>query len=174
VLSFSFKREALARWQRLSVLVDKSDTKRPLCRTQMVGVRGGRMDESSLAQRWAPHLLSALRIVSALLLIEHGTQKLFGFPGPPANFPAVLSLLWWQAIIEIVGGLLLLAGLFTRLVAFVLAGDMAVAYWMVHAPKSFYPVLNGGDAAVLFCFVFLYIAAAGGGPWSLDRRFLSS
>jgi putative oxidoreductase len=120
----------------------------------------------------APKLLSILRIVAALIFLEHGTQKFFGFPAPPANgFPAVLSLIWWQGLIELVGGILLVLGLFTRAAAFILAGDMAVAYWMAHAPKSFYPVLNGGDAAILYCFVFLYIAAAGGGAWSADRAF---
>jgi putative oxidoreductase len=123
----------------------------------------------ALAERWAPRVLSLLRIVAALLFIEHGTQKLVGFPAAPASgFPEMLSLLWWQAIIEIVGGVLLLVGLFTRLTALILAGDMAFAYWIVHAPKGFFPALNGGDAAVLYCFVFLYIACAGPGPWSLD------
>ncbi len=133
------------------------------------------MDRDALAKSLAPRLLSILRIVAALLFIEHGTQKFFGFPaGPPGGYPAFLSLLWWQAIIEVGGGILLLAGLFTRLTAFILAGNMAVAYWMVHAPKSTYPALNGGDAAILYCFVFLYIAAAGGGAWSLDRRWRKS
>jgi putative oxidoreductase len=124
------------------------------------------------SNRVAPHLLSVLRIVVALIFIEHGTQKFLGFPSAPANgFPELYSLGWWQGIIEIAGGALLLLGLFSRLVAFILAGDMAVAYWMVHAPKSPYPVLNAGDAAILYCFVFLYIAAAGPGSWSLDRAF---
>jgi putative oxidoreductase len=123
----------------------------------------------ALAERWAPRVLSILRIIAALLFIEHGTQKLFGFPAAPADgFPETFSLLWWQAIIEVVGGTLLLIGLFTRLIAFVLAGDMAFAYWIVHGSKNFYPALNRGDAAILFCFVFLYMAFAGGGPWSLD------
>jgi putative oxidoreductase len=123
----------------------------------------------TLAERWAPRMLSILRIVAALIFIEHGTQKLFGFPAAPANgFPPALSLLWWQAIIEVAGGALLLIGLYTRLVAFVLSGSMAFAYWIGHAPKSFFPALNGGDAAILYCFVFLYIACAGPGPWSID------
>jgi len=123
----------------------------------------------------APRFLSILRIVAALIFIEHGTQKFFGFPAAPANgFPEFLSLIWWQGLIELVGGILLFLGLFTRAVAFILAGDMAVAYWMVHAPKSFYPVLNQGDAAILYCFVFLYIACAGGGAWSADRVFRKS
>src|SRR5579884_350260 len=126
--------------------------------------------DSPFAQRVAPHMLSILRIVVALIFMEHGTQKLLGFPSAPqAGFPAFLSLLWWQGVIEFAGGILLLVGLFTRVVAFILSGNMAVAYWMVHAPKNFYPVLNGGDAAILYCFVFLYIACAGAGPWSIDR-----
>lgn len=119
---------------------------------------------------WAPLILSLLRIVAALLFIEHGTVKLFGFPhiegfaGPP-----LVSLLGLAAIIETVGGLLLLLGLFTRITAFVLAGEMAVAYFMAHAPRGFFPILNGGEGAILFCWIFLYLAAAGGGAWSLDR-----
>ena len=127
--------------------------------------------ENVFASRWAPIFLSILRIVVALIFIQHGTQKFFGFPSAPANgFPAMMSLGWWQGIIELVGGGLLLIGLFTRPVAFILAGDMAVAYWMVHAPKNYtYPILNGGDLAVVLCFVFLYLAFVGGGPWGIDR-----
>ncbi len=130
---------------------------------------------SSMTERAAPILLSILRIVAAVIFLEHGAQKFFGFPAPAANgVPVFLSMIWWQGIIELAGGGLLLLGLFTRPVAFILAGDMAFAYWMVHAPKSIYPVLNGGDAAILYCFVFLYIAAAGGGPIGLDRAFKKS
>lgn len=116
-------------------------------------------------------LLSILRIVSALLFIAHGTTKLFGFPATEmfAVPPEPMTLMWVGGILEAGGGLLLLIGLFTRPVAFVLSGMMAVAYWMFHATQSFYPVQNGGDASILFCFVFLYIAAAGGGPWSADN-----
>jgi putative oxidoreductase len=118
---------------------------------------------------YAPYALAALRIVAGLLFMEHGTQKLFGFPSVPANgLPAVFTLFWIGAVLEFVGGILIVVGLFTRPVAFLLAGEMAVAYWMVHAPNSFYPVLNGGDAAILFCFVFLYLAARGAGPFSID------
>ena len=130
------------------------------------------MKTQTLAAEWAPRLLSVLRIVAALIFLEHGTQKLFGFPprmGGAATSPALLSLLWFAAVIEIVGGVLLLLGLFTRPVAFVLSGEMAFAYWLSHAPRNFFPALNGGDAAILYCFVFLYMAAAGGGEWSLDR-----
>jgi putative oxidoreductase len=116
-------------------------------------------------------LLSVLRIVSALLFMEHGTSKLLNFPPTEmfAQAPEVGTLTWVAGVLELVGGALLALGLFTRPVAFVLSGQMAVAYWMAHASQSFYPVQNQGDAAILFCFVFLYIAAAGGGPWALDR-----
>lgn len=120
--------------------------------------------------RWSPYALAVLRIVTALLFLEHGTQKLFGFPAPPeGGTPALFSLFGIGAILELIGSLLLLVGLFTRPVAFLLAGEMAVAYWMFHAPKSFFPVLNGGDAAILYCFVFLYIVFAGPGTWSIDQ-----
>ena len=119
---------------------------------------------------WAPRILSLLRIVAGLLFIEHGTQKLFAFPNaPPFPLPGAFSLLWIGAILESVGGLLLVLGLFTRPVAFVLAGEMAVAYFLFHAPKSFFPIINGGEGAILYCFIFLYIAAAGPGAWALDR-----
>jgi putative oxidoreductase len=121
-------------------------------------------------ERYTPHALAVLRIVTALIFLEHGSQKLFGFPAaPPGGLPPALSLFWFGGVLEFFGGLLLLVGLFTRCAAFVLAGEMAVAYWMVHAPKSFFPVLNGGDAAILYCFVFLYLVFAGPGPWSIDR-----
>ncbi len=120
--------------------------------------------------RWTPHIVSLLQIVVALLFIEHGTQKLFGFPAPPPNgLPATFGLIWFAAVLEFGGGLLLLAGLFTRVVAFVLSGEMAFAYWMAHAPRSPFPIMNGGDAAILYCFVFLALAVLGGGPWSVDR-----
>ncbi len=115
-------------------------------------------------------LLGLLRIVSALLFIAHGTTKLFGWP-PTEMFatpPEPMTIMWFGGILEAFGGALLLLGLFTRPVAFLLSGMMAVAYWMFHAPQSFYPVQNGGDAAILFCFVFLYIAAAGPGAFALD------
>lgn len=125
---------------------------------------------AAMIAAWTPQLLSILRIVAALLFLEHGTQKLFGFP-PPMNGtgPAAFTLIWFAAVLEFVGGLLLLAGLFTRPVAFILSGEMAFAYWIAHAPRSPFPVLNGGDGAILYCFVFLYLAAAGGGGWSVDR-----
>lgn len=120
---------------------------------------------------WTPRMLSVLRIVTAVLFIEHGTQKLFGFPtrmGGALEGPAMFTQLWFAAVVELGGGVLLLLGLFTRPVAFVLSGEMAVAYWIAHAPRSPFPAVNGGDAAILFCFVFLYLAVAGGGAWSVD------
>jgi putative oxidoreductase len=128
------------------------------------------MRDWGLPAAWAPRLLSLLRIVSALIFLEHGAQKLIGFPPmPPGNpMPAPLTLLWFGGILELFGGLLLLIGLFTRPAAFVLAGEMAFAYWMFHAPKGPFPALNMGDAAILYCFVFLYLSAAGPGPWSVD------
>lgn len=120
--------------------------------------------------RYAPHALAARRIMAALLFLAHGTQKMFGFPAPSASgLPAPFSLLWVGGVLELLGGALLALGLFTRQVAFVLSGMMAVAYWMFHAPRNFYPVLNGGDAAILHCFVFLLLVFAGPGAWSLDR-----
>ena len=122
-----------------------------------------------------PYALGALRIVAALLFMAHGTQKLFGFPAPPdGGLPEMCALFWIGAWIELVGGALLLGGLFTRPVAFVLSGQMAVAYWMFHAPANFYPVLNGGDAAILFSFVFLLLVFSGPGAWSLDALRRSS
>jgi putative oxidoreductase len=119
---------------------------------------------------WSPRMLSVLRAMTGLLFLEHGTQKLFGFPPPPNPGPALLSLLGVQGILELVGGFLILIGLFTRPVAFILAGDMAVAYFMRHAPRGFFPLLNGGELAILFCFVFLYLFVAGGGVWSVDEQ----
>ncbi|MBB3945522.1 putative oxidoreductase [Rhizobium skierniewicense] len=117
--------------------------------------------------RYQPYALAALRIITALLFIEHGTQKLFGFPASTmeGSLPPMLLV---AALLETIGGLLILIGLFTRPVAFVLSGLMAFAYFMAHAPKSFFPVLNGGDAAILFCFVFLYLVTAGPGALSVD------
>jgi putative oxidoreductase len=119
---------------------------------------------------WAPRMLSVLRIMAALLFIAHGTQKLLGFPASERGTPPLFSLVGFAGVLETFGGLLLLLGLFTRPVAFVLSGMMAVAYFMAHAPQGFYPAVNGGDAAILFCFVFLYLVTAGPGPWSLDAR----
>lgn len=126
-------------------------------------------DFSMIRLEWSPRLLSVLRMVTAILFMQHGLQKLFGFPGNQAASPEILSLIGISGILEFFGGFLLLIGLFTRPVAFLLSGEMAVAYFMVHASQSYWPMLNHGELAVLFCFVFLYIAAAGGGAWSVDR-----
>jgi putative oxidoreductase len=118
---------------------------------------------------WAPRVLSLLRIIAALLFMEHGLMKLFHFPAPQPGAPDPLPpMLLAAAWLETVGGALLALGLFTRPVAFVLAGQMAVAYFIAHASKGFYPALNGGEAAILFCFIFLYLVFAGPGAWSLD------
>jgi putative oxidoreductase len=118
---------------------------------------------------WAPRVLSILRIVAALLFMEHGLMKIFDFPAPQPGAPDTLPpLLLAAAWLEIVGGGLIALGLFTRAAAFICSGEMAVAYFMAHGSQGFYPALNGGEAAVLYCFVFLYLAFAGGGPWSLD------
>jgi putative oxidoreductase len=127
------------------------------------------MTLAASGRAWAPHLLSVLRIVAAFLFMAHGMQKWLGFPAPFPMPITLFSLLGIAGLLELAGGALLVVGLFTRPVAFILSGEMAVAYFMAHAPKSFWPTLNGGEAAVLYCFVFLYLAAAGPGPWSLDR-----
>jgi len=118
---------------------------------------------------WSPRLLSVLRIVSGLLILQFGLSKLFGFPFLEglSNQP-LFSLYWFAAVIELVGGALLLVGLYTRCTAFVLSGEMAFAYFIEHAPHNFFPLLNDGSLAVLFCFTFLYFAVAGGGAWSVD------
>lgn len=124
---------------------------------------------SVLPQSWSPELLSVLRIVAGLLFMMHGTMKLLAYPAPFPMHLAPFTMLWFAGIIELVGGALVLVGLFTRYAAFIMAGEMAFAYFIGHFPKAFWPVQNGGDAAVLYCFVFLYLAAAGAGPWSVDR-----
>jgi putative oxidoreductase len=116
--------------------------------------------------RFAPLLLSVLRIAAAFIFIAHGTQKLFAFPIGP-RLP-IATLLGAAGVIETIGGALELAGLFTRPVAFVLSGEMAYAYFTAHAPRGFWPIQSGGELAVLFCFIWLYIAAAGAGPISVD------
>ena len=127
------------------------------------------MKRLNFLDRYSPWLLAVLRIMTALLLLSAGLVKLVGFPAgaQPGQMP-IMSLLGLAAILEVVGGILLILGLFTRPVAFVLSGEMAVAYWMVHAPKSFFPILNQGAPAILFCFIFL--VAAGPGAFSIDSR----
>ena len=124
----------------------------------------------SLAPR-APYALAALRIMTALLFLSHGLVKLFGFPpGAQPGPQQLFTLLGAAGAIELVTGLLILLGWFTRPAAFLASGEMAVAYWMMHGPRSFYPVLNAGEAAILFCFIFLYLVFAGPGAWSVDGR----
>jgi putative oxidoreductase len=122
---------------------------------------------------WAPQLLSILRIVAAFVFFQVGSAKWFAFPAavmPGGGTAPFGSLVWFAAVLEVVGGSLLFVGLFTRPVAFVLAGEMAFAYFIGHAPNGFWPVLNQGMPAILFCFVYLYLSAAGAGPWSLDAK----
>jgi putative oxidoreductase len=124
---------------------------------------------------WSPNALAALRIFAALLFMEHGLMKLFHFPAAQPGAPDPLPLLLLAAaIIEVAGGALIALGLFTRVAAFICSGEMAIGYFMAHAPKSFWPALNQGDAAILFTFVFLYLAFAGPGTWSLDAIFRKS
>lgn len=120
---------------------------------------------------WAPRLQSVLRIVAALLFMQSGTMKLFAFPmgmPPDGSTAKLMTEVGIGGILEVFGGALLVLGLFTRPVAFLLAGEMAVAYFQFHAPQGFWPLLNGGGDAILFCFLWFYFSAAGGGPWSLD------
>lgn len=120
---------------------------------------------------WAPRALAALRIVAGVLFLAHGLIKLAGFPeGAEPGQQPLFTLFGIGGVLELVGGVLLVLGLFTRPTAFILSGMMAVAYFMFHAPASLYPAVNGGDAAILFSFIFLYLAAAGAGAWSLDGR----
>ena len=119
---------------------------------------------------WAPRALAALRIVAGVLFLAHGVVKLFGFPeGAQPGQVELMSQLGIGAVIELVTGTLIVLGVFVRPAAFLASGTMAVAYWMFHAPSSPYPAVNGGDAAILFCFIFLYLAAAGGGAWQLKK-----
>jgi putative oxidoreductase len=125
--------------------------------------------EFTWLSRWQPQLLALLRIVTGLLFLEHALIKLAGFPpGGKPGLQEVGSFLWIAGVIELVTSLLVMLGLFTRFAAFIAAGEMAVAYWMVHAKMGLYPAVNMGEGAILFCFVFLYLAAAGPGAWSID------
>ena len=116
---------------------------------------------------YAPYMLVILRIVVALLFFEHGTSRLLAYPSP-LPWPPIFTLYWWAGAIELVGSPLVAFGLFTRSAAFIMSGEMAYAYFYAHAPNAFYPILNRGDGAILYCVVFLYFAVAGAGPWSLD------
>ena len=120
---------------------------------------------------WSSRALAALRIVAGLLFLAHGVIKVFGFPAKAEpGQQELLSLFGIGGVIELITGLLLILGLFTRPAAFIASGQMAVAYWMFHFPSSPYPAVNGGDAAILYCFIFLYIFTAGPGAWSIDNR----
>jgi putative oxidoreductase len=133
------------------------------------------MTNATEIARFQPVLLAALRIVAGVLFLSHGLVKLFGFPpGAAPGQQELLSLMGIGAVIELATGTLITLGLFTRAAAFIASGEMAVAYWMFHAPQSIYPAANGGDAAVLFCFIFLYIVASGAGAFSLERLFHNS
>ncbi|MGA9771162.1 MAG: DoxX family protein [Blastocatellia bacterium] len=125
---------------------------------------------NSFYSEWVPRLLSVMRVIIAFLFIQHGAQKLFGFMAPEqwAASP-VFSMIWIAGVLEFFGGLFILFGLFTRPVAFILSGLMAVAYFMAHAPQGFWTIQNRGELAVAYCFVFLYLTVAGGGSWSMDR-----
>ena len=127
------------------------------------------MPSDNLSRVWAPRLLSVLRVITAFLFMAHGTQKMFGFPAEAKSPFDLFSLMGLAGVLEVFGGLLMLIGLFTRPVAFVLSGFMAVAYFMAHAPQGFWPLVNRGELAALYSFVFLYFFAAGGGAWSLDN-----
>ena len=122
---------------------------------------------------WTGRALSALRLVTAGLYLEHGTGKILGFPMTSMAFPRPWTLFWMAGLHELFGSLLLLVGLFTRPVAFLLAGEMAIAYWLIHAPQSPFPMVNSGEAAVLFCFIFLLFVATGPGTLSVDEWLLS-
>lgn len=126
---------------------------------------------TTLLIEWEPRVLSIVRIMAGLLFLQHGLNKLFDFPPTPTHAPYDLFTLvpGLAGLLETFGSLLLIVGLFTRPVAFLLSGEMAIAYFRANAPRSFFPLLNGGDLVILFCFVFLYLAVAGGGCWSLDR-----
>jgi putative oxidoreductase len=124
---------------------------------------------SNTLNPWAPRVLSIVRIVAGLIFMAHGTQKLLGFPASDMN-PPMLSMFWFAGLIELVAGALITVGLFTRPAAFVASGTMAFAYFIAHAPQHFFPALNGGDAAILYCFFFLYLVFAGPGEWSVDAK----
>ena len=133
----------------------------------MCNARSIREQHMETLDRLEPYVLSILRIMVGLLFMQHGLVKLFGFP-TGAGFPAFLSQTWFEGVIEMIGGGLIVIGLFTRWAALITSGEMAIGYFMVHAPKSFFPYVNGGNLAILYCFVFFYLVFAGPGPISLD------
>jgi putative oxidoreductase len=120
--------------------------------------------------KWTPHILAILRIVTALLFLEHATMKFFQFPAAIPGVPYPLpSIMLVAGAIEVIAGLLMTVGYYTRIAAFIASGEMAAAYWMAHAPQTFWPALNMGEPAIMFCFIFLYLAFAGAGAWALDN-----
>jgi putative oxidoreductase len=127
------------------------------------------MSLSNTLDAWAPRMLSVTRIMAGLIFLAHGSTKLLGFPASDMN-PPTFSMGWNAGIIELIAGTLIALGLFTRPAAFIASGAMAFAYFLAHAPQSFFPVVNGGDAAILYCFFFLYLVFAGPGPWSIDAQ----
>jgi putative oxidoreductase len=129
-------------------------------------------DFMDLLRPFTVQLLGVLRIMVGLLLLEHGTSKYLTFPNGPANHASINTMSGAAGVLELIGGILLFIGLFTQPVAFILSGMTAVAYFYAHFPRGFFPILNGGELAALYCFVLLYIAAAGGGAWSADKAFL--
>jgi putative oxidoreductase len=124
---------------------------------------------ATVRNQWEPRILSIVRIMAGLLFLEHGSAKLLGFP-PGTATPSMFGLIWFAGVIELVGGALVTIGLFTRIAAFIMSGEMAFAYFLSHAPNGFFPMVNRGEGAVLYCFIFLYFAVAGGGSWSLDEQ----
>ena len=126
--------------------------------------------------RWAPYAGSLLRIMTGLLYLSHGLQKLFDFPAPPDRLPppGLVAIVFVASILELVGGALIAVGFYTRIVAFILSGEMAVAYFMIFAPNGFFPILNGGLLTIMYCFVYFYFAFAGGGPVSVDNLIRKS
>lgn len=127
-----------------------------------------RNDTDEFSERWAPYAVAALRIVTALLFVMHGTSKILDLPHTSMSGPPMWSLFWVAGVIELVGGTLVLIGLFTRWTSFILAGEMAIAYFMIHAQQSLLPMINHGEAAVLYCFIFLLLVATGAGRFSID------
>ena len=129
-------------------------------------------DWADLRRTWEPRMLSILRIMAGLLFFEHGLNKLFNFPATANHVPYNLFSLvpGLAGLLELIGGALIAVGLFTRPVAFILSGEMAFAYFMAHAKRGFFPLVNGGDSVILYCFIFLYFFVVGAGAWSLDRR----
>jgi putative oxidoreductase len=126
------------------------------------------MFDPKTLSNWTPYALAVLRIVAGLIFLEHGTQKLLGFPLGERALVEAMTMSWWAGLLELALGAFITPGLFTRVAAFIASGEMAFAYWIAHAPRDFFPVNNAGDAAILYCFVFLFLVFAGPGRWSLD------